>query len=80
MAPAARDRRLALGYRGRFGPVAARPTSSLTHLCHWTTDFAVMNSCVPMPRRGYVRGAHRRDYIMLPWHVRNVAIDTQMDT
>ena len=52
----------------------------VTHLCHWTIDFAVMHSSVLTPRRGYVRGAHRRDYITLPWHLLNVTIDTQMDT
>ena len=53
---------------------------ALTHLCHWTIDFAVMHSSVRTPRRGYVRGAHRRDCITLPRHVLNVTIDTQMDT
>jgi len=52
----------------------------VTHLCHWTIDFAVMHGSVRTPRRGFVWGAHRRDYITLPWHVLNVTIDTQMDT
>ena len=79
MAPAARERRLALGYRRRFGPVAARPTSSLT------ISAIGRSICCDEQLRSHAAawlcaGAHRRDYIMLPWHVLNVTIDTQMDT
>ena len=66
------------GYSRRKVDVVQMPL--VTHLCHWTIDFAVMHSSVLTPRRGYVRGAHRRDYITLPWHLLNVTIDTQIDT